>query len=261
MTQDRYTEAYNITKEIMARGDRTVHPYPRILRTLLQRLARQGGIKELEDIRSLFTDELLRMTAFDNTLCSAYVFSGRAADYLEKLETQDPGEVIPLGGLRVILENCPELSPRVVTLAKKCAREANNLGPTNILWIEHFMKGEYKAADAIVKEFPAIKDNLTFGNILHEARVKQDEVMSERMVTMLWDHSSHRVRGAGCSTHIDVLVSNRKLDEAEKFLADIQKRGVQLSDLNVRSLENMRKEFTLAGREPPFQSPEGSNST
>ncbi|CAH1960976.1 unnamed protein product [Acanthoscelides obtectus] len=114
--KNQVQEAYNITMEILDRGNLPVN---KVFRFLLNKLATSGDIAMLEKIGSKLNPEVKKIVSFDNRMCHANLVSGKGKEYLEKLQedidkaTEETlphiSERFPRGGAYGILEKHPEL--------------------------------------------------------------------------------------------------------------------------------------------------------
>lgn len=113
---DRTQEASAIAKEMLQRNNA---PLTRIFKFLLNKLASNGDMKQLQEFSDKMSSDLKKNVSFDNRLCHANLVAGKAKEYLNKLEDdvdkandQDLptiAEKFPRGGAVGILEKHPEL--------------------------------------------------------------------------------------------------------------------------------------------------------
>lgn len=251
--------AFKITREMLGRpAGAASHPSPRLLRSLLTKIASRAGsndqsVGQISELRSLMSSDLILTSSIDFTLCLAHVYAGRAEEYLGLLEKSDPGSFIPV---KPLVDNCPELADRVYELAAHCAEKGGNLTPLNVIWQRHFSAGEYAKADAIMEKYPSIMERLNIKDARRTAIETQDEKMSSRLHELLWRHERPKVNAIGVSTHVEVLLLNKKLEEAIDIIRKAKNKGLDLSLLSMGAVRQLRKEAALSEKTIDIDLPE-----
>ncbi|EEC08889.1 pentatricopeptide repeat-containing protein, putative, partial [Ixodes scapularis] len=157
--KERIKDALRVTEELLSRG---LHPWPRVLKFLLLRLATLGEVDKMEALRPQLPDQLVRSVSFDNLVCNAYAGqnvsrvtplprSGRFEELLASME-KDPAAYktrFPTGGIIGVLQDKPELEDRIRALAKSYADNHEFLPPMNAIWMTRVMREDYEGANKI----------------------------------------------------------------------------------------------------------------
>ncbi|KAJ4440573.1 hypothetical protein ANN_08718 [Periplaneta americana] len=217
---DRYGEASKIAQGML---EKNMHPLPRIFRFLLNRLANSGDVDTLTAIGNQITPEQKKMASFDNRLCHANIISGRAKEYLRKLqeeienakdhELENLTEKFPRGGAIGILTNHPELHEDYEQMALKYASRGIT-SPINVLWMHLFVQGKEDAAKKLWDEYLVHTPRVMFQYVLQEARNKQDESIPRKLLSFLHGTAvSEGAKGNAYSCLVDILEGHGSLQD------------------------------------------------
>lgn len=79
---ERLNEAARLSEQIFDQG---LHPAPRTLRFLVQRLSSAGDVNALERMGDKLNYDLKRIVMFNSRLCAAYVSADRGLEYFENV--------------------------------------------------------------------------------------------------------------------------------------------------------------------------------
>ncbi|XP_069704273.1 leucine-rich PPR motif-containing protein, mitochondrial [Periplaneta americana] len=258
---DRYGEASKIAQGML---EKNMHPLPRIFRFLLNRLANSGDVDTLTAIGNQITPEQKKMASFDNRLCHSNIISGRAKEYLRKLqeeienakdhELENLTEKFPRGGAIGILTNHPELHEDYEQMALKYASRGIT-SPINVLWMHLFVQGKEDAAKKLWDEYLVHTPRVMFQYVLQEARNKQDESIPRKLLSFLHGTAvSEGAKGNAYSCLVDILVSSKKYDDALLVVKEALE-DVCLENMNRTALTRLQAGLLEQGKTFPFKIP------
>ncbi|KAG5675530.1 hypothetical protein PVAND_005426 [Polypedilum vanderplanki] len=262
---DKIKEA---TKYVFEMLNENVHPRLNIFRFYLNKLAASGDTDTLEKIGKYLDSEMKKELSYDNRFCHGFVSKGKVDDYLKRLENiideaktqeeiQKAGEIFPRGGAIGLLEQAsPDLTKRYENVARKYAVQ-NILGPINVLWIHHFIKGEFAEADKLWKEYLSAAPRLMFHRIIQVARDQSNTSLIEKLLTLLQNGTaiSEGAIGNCYSALIDIQSTKGNADT----VLDVVKKAVDavcLENINTTALNRAKDLVEKSGKTFPFTIPE-----
>lgn len=273
LNADRIREAFDLTQPLLQSKR---FPAPRILRYLLSKLALNGDLKMIDDLKPLLPNTVIQSTWFTSILANAYISAGKAEHFIDDVLPQL--KPFPLGGLLAVLSARPDLESQVMNIANRIAREEDYHLPLNMVWL-HFMQNErYDEAKQIYDSIPKFKDFLLFTALLDKIRETKNIKMGQKLIeTVLGSNLTSKSIGIAYSALIDVCVDLGRLEEAEELIlkeiisnqntridpkTGTEQKIVDIENLNrtsvmrlIASIRDLRK------REPKFSLPKKSFSS
>lgn len=188
---NREIEGAQIAMAMLKKGQ---VPIARVFRFLLNKLASNGQVHQIEQIGNLLDSEQKKVVSFDNRICHAYLKDGKADQYLDALfhdiesakedDLKILSEKFPRGGAVGILDQHPELLPKYEILAKKYASRGI-VAPMNVLWSHYFTLGNYETADSLWNEHLQNTPRIMFQRVVQHARENNDLTLIQKLVEHL----------------------------------------------------------------------------
>jgi leucine-rich PPR motif-containing protein len=162
-----------------------------------------------------------------------------------------------VGGAIGLLESASEnVTKRYEEMARKYAAQ-NILGPINVLWIHHFVKGEFEQADKIWKEYLSAAPRLMFHRIVQVAREKSSTQLIEKLITLLQSGTaiSEGAIGNCYSALIDIQTTKGNANAVQDTLVKAVD-AVCLENINTTALNRAKEVMEKAGKSFPYTIPE-----
>ncbi|XP_045595399.2 leucine-rich PPR motif-containing protein, mitochondrial [Procambarus clarkii] len=260
-------EASRMTRDMLISG---THPIARVLKFLMIQLAKAGDVETITFCTKYLSDDLKRRIKISNSLCAAYRNSGRSEEVLENLQTklQEATDIdlprldeeFPRGGVIGILEESPQLLPKVMSLADEYASRGIT-GPANCVWMHLFSQGSYDEAQEFYgKHLSESSSRLMFRSILNCARRTKNADLPAKLLEFLNGqpnvHSTSK--GLVYSAWIDILVDEGKIEEGLKVL-QTSTDSMHLENINQTALIKLRDALTNSGKLFPYTIPQKVN--
>ncbi|XP_018326773.1 leucine-rich PPR motif-containing protein, mitochondrial [Agrilus planipennis] len=254
--KDRLSEATQLTLNLL---DNNSKPVLRVFRFFLNKLSQKGDIETLQTISAKLNSDLKKLVSFDNRVCHAYLVAGKAAEYLDSLETEldqatdadlnAVAEKFPRGGAIGILEKCPELVDRFEKLAIKYA-ERGIVAPMNVLWSYYFTEQNKAKAEEIWNKYLQDSPRIMFQRVIQHARDSKDEIIAEKLIRHLKTAQvTEGALGNAYSCLLDILVAKEKNNEVVTTFEECLK-DVHIENLNRTAVLRVKEVYTKLGR--PF---------
>uniref|UniRef100_A0AAR5PUS4 Pentacotripeptide-repeat region of PRORP domain-containing protein n=1 Tax=Dendroctonus ponderosae TaxID=77166 RepID=A0AAR5PUS4_DENPD len=254
--QNRLDDAFRLTINLLDRG---IFPVQKIFRFLLNKIASEGKVAQLNQIGEKLNSEVKRLISFDNRLCHANIVAGTVDGYLQKLENdidnttpENLDEVsaqFPRGGAYGILERHPEYTDKFEQVAIKYAQKGI-VGPLNVLWTRLFISNNTEKVEQIWQGYLKDAPRLMFQKIIQTARELHDEDLINRLIQLLKvTKVTDGALGNAYSCYIDVLVSKGKHDDAVQ-LFEMAVSQVPIENINRTAIIRVKNIVEAQGK--PF---------
>lgn len=264
--EEKLNEATKLVFQLL---EEKAHPIPRIFRFYLNTLAKSGDSATIEKIGQFLTPEMKKEVSFDNRLSNSFIHSGKADEYLNKLESviddaKTPEELkaleeaFPRGGASGMIEAFPDLTPKFEQIATKYA-EKQILGPMNVLWMHYVIKNDTRADD-VFKQYMTHSPRLMFQRVLTKAREDQDEELALRLIKSLANAKvSEGAIGNVHSCLIDIYAAKDNADACLTAVTNSVKE-VCLENINRTALMRAKACVEKAGKKFPHTIPDEKSS-
>ncbi|KAG7155734.1 Leucine-rich PPR motif-containing protein-like 3 [Homarus americanus] len=193
LVQDgRISEATKLTQDMLITN---CYPVARVLKYLIIQMAKAGDVETITFFGKYIDNNIKKRISFDNARCMAYRVSGRSEEILDDLlmqiqsvpeaEVSTISQHFPRGGLMGIMEESPQLLPKVTNLAEEYASRGMT-DPANCVWMHLFSEGRYSEAQEIYnKHISGSSTPLMFRSILDTARKTNNTELPERVMEVL----------------------------------------------------------------------------
>jgi leucine-rich PPR motif-containing protein len=162
-----------------------------------------------------------------------------------------------LGGAIGLLEGAtPDITKRYEKIAQKYATQ-NILGPINVLWIHHFVNGDFAEADKVWKEFLSSTPRLMFHRIIQHAREKSDAQLVEKLISTI--QSGTAISEGAIGNCYSALVDIESAKDNATTVLDCLKKAVDavcLENINTTALNRAKEVVVKAGKTFPYTIPE-----
>ncbi|XP_059481411.1 leucine-rich PPR motif-containing protein, mitochondrial isoform X2 [Neocloeon triangulifer] len=263
VNKDRVGEAYKITKEML---HNKMFPMTRVFRYLLNKVAAVGDIDGIVELGDFLDDEQKRQVSYDNRLGNAYLFAGKANEYLDMMsanlnnaksddDVTKLAEKFPRGSALGILTRHPELTDKLSGIAESFA-EKGHPAAFNVLWMHYFASGRYDEAGQIWDKYLSKTKRLMFQHICQQSRRNNDPILCSNLLGLLLpsEYVSAGAKGNVLSCLIDVLVNTEKYEDAVASITASQK-DIGLEYINSTALLRLKTALEAQGKVFPFTIP------
>ncbi|KAH1022067.1 hypothetical protein HUJ04_011528, partial [Dendroctonus ponderosae] len=264
--QNRLDDAFRLTINQLDGG---IFPVQKIFRFLLNKIASEGKVAQLNQIGEKLNSEVKRLISFDNRLCHANIVAGTVDGYLQKLENyidnttpENLDEVsaqFPRSGAYGILERHPEYTDKFEQVAIKYAQKGI-VGPLNVLWTRLFITNDTEKVEQIWQGYLKDAPRLMFQKIIQTARELHDEDLINRLIQLLKvTKVTDGALGNAYSCNIDVLVSKGKHDDAVQ-LFEMAVSQLPIENINRTAIKRVKNIVDAQGKPFSYVLPSKSKS-
>lgn len=264
---DLMSEAVEITQSMLMRN---MHPMPKIFRFLLNKLASNGSVEDINAIGNYLSSKIKKDVSYDNRLCNAYLSAGRGAEFLTilmhdleialSLGNQDQLSILqdrfPRGGAMGLLDNHPELINEFTQLAQRFA-QTGYIAPMNVLWTYHFINNNSELADTIWQQHVRTSNQIMFQKVCQVARSTGNLKLAFGLVHKLHeaDQVTPGARGIAYSCLLDCLAADSEHKQGFQVLQEAIHKGIKLEDINRTALVRLKHGIEEMGEEFPYTIP------
>ncbi len=264
---DMMSEAVEITQSMLMRN---MHPMPKIFRFLLNKLASNGAVEDINAIGNYLSSKIKKDVSYDNRLCNAYLSAGRGGEFLtilahdleialsignlEQLATLQ--DRFPRGGAMGLLDNHPELIDEFTLLAQRFA-QTGYIAPMNVLWTYHFINNNMALADTIWQQHVRSSNQIMFQKVCQVARSTGNLNLAFGLVNKLHeaDQVTPGARGIAYSCLLDCLAADSAHKQGFEVLKEAIQKGIKLEDINRTALVRLKAGIEEIGEDFPYTIP------
>ncbi|XP_042205243.1 leucine-rich PPR motif-containing protein, mitochondrial-like isoform X2 [Homarus americanus] len=261
LVQDgRISEATKLTQDMLITN---CYPVARVLKYLIIQMAKAGDVETITFFGKYIDNNIKKRISFDNARCMAYRVSGRSEEILDDLlmqiqsvpeaEVSTISQHFPRGGLMGIMEESPQLLPKVTNLAEEYASRGMT-DPANCVWMHLFSEGRYSEAQEIYnKHISGSSTPLMFRSILDTARKTNNTELPERVMEVLEARPEVTpvAKGLVYSCWIDVLGELQKFEEGLNILNKALET-ITLEDMNTTALTKLKAGLLESNKSFPY---------